>query len=68
MFTRTSKWVPADPGSVRHGRIGFQTQLQQDAVIPGQDARKGARNEGRNMVLESEAELLLLAEEGVEAL
>ena len=68
MFTRTSRCVPTDPGSVGHVRIGFEPQLQQDAVIPGQAARKGARNEGRNLVLESEAELFLLAKEGVEAL
>ena len=37
-------------------------------MIPGQAARKGARNEGRNLVLEIEAELLLLAKEGVEGL
>jgi len=66
MFTRTSRWVPTDPGSVGHVWIGFEPQLQADA--PGQAARKNARNEGRNLVLESEAELLLLAKEGVEAL
>ena len=43
----------------------FRAQLQADA--PGQAARKNARNEGRNLVLESEAELLLLAKEGVES-
>jgi len=37
-------------------------------VIPWQAHRKGARNEGMNLVLESEAKLLLLAKEGVEAL
>ena len=31
-------------------------------------ARKDAKNEGRNLVLESEAELLLLAKEGGKAL
>ena len=66
MFTRTSRWVPTDPGSVGHVWIGFEPQLQADA--PGHAARKNARNEGRNLVLESEAELLLLAKEGVEAL
>ena len=66
MFTRTSRWVPTDPGSVGHVWIGCEPQLQADAL--GQAARKNARNEGRNLVLESEAELLLLAKEGVEAL
>jgi len=68
MFTRTSRWSPTDPGSVGHVWIGFEPQLRADASIPGQAARKNARNEGRNLVLESEAELLLLAKEGVEAL
>jgi len=68
MFTRTFRWVPTDPGSVGHVWIGFEPQPQEDAVISGQAPRKGARNEGRNLVLESEAELLLLAKEGVEAL
>jgi hypothetical protein len=64
----TSKLVPTDPGSASHGWIGFEPQFQEYAVIPGQDARKGARNEGRNLVFESEAALLLLAKEGAEAL
>jgi hypothetical protein len=68
MFTRTSRWVPTDPGSVGHVWIGFEPQLQEDAVFPRQAARKGARNEGRNLVLGSEAEFLLLAKKGVEAL
>ena len=68
MFTRTARWSPTDPGSVGHVWIGFEPQLQADVVIDGQALRKGARNEGRNLVLQSEAELLLLAEEGVEAL
>ena len=68
MFTRTSRRVPTDPGYVGYVWIGFEPQLQEDAVITGQAPRKGARNEGRNLVLESEAELLLLAKEGVEAL
>jgi len=68
MFTKTSRWVPTDPCSVGHVWIGFELQLQEDAVIPGQAARKGARNEGMNLVLESEAELLLLGREDVDAL
>ena len=67
-MTRTSRWVPTDPGSVGHVWIGFEPQLQENAVIPWQAARKGARNEGKNLVLESEAELLLLVKGGVEAL
>ena len=55
MFNRTSRWVPTDPGSVGHVWIDFEPQLQENAVIPGQAARKGARNEGRDLVLESEA-------------
>jgi hypothetical protein len=68
MFTRTSRWVPTYPGYVGHVWIGFEPQLQADASIPGQAARKGSRNEGRNLVLESEPELLLLAREGVQEL
>jgi len=63
MFTRTSRWVPTDSGSVW---IGFEPQLQADAAI--QPARKDARKEGRNLVLESEEKILQLGKEGVEGL
>ena len=66
MVTKTSRWGPTDPGSAGHVCIGFEPQLQEDAVIPGQAARKCAKNDARDLVLESEAKLLLLAKEGVE--
>ena len=66
MFTKTSRWVPTDPGPLGHVWIGFEPHSQEDAVIPRQAARKGARGEGRNLVLE--CELLLLARERVETL
>ena len=56
------------PDRSRLCRASFEPQLQENAVIPGLAAKKDARNEGRNLVLESEAELLLLAKGGVEAL
>ena len=55
MLTKPSRWVPTDQGTMGHGWIGSEPQLQKDVVIPGQAARKGVRNEGRNLVLERQS-------------